>query len=242
MKSVYAMTSGKTGLVKVGLSADVQQRRLGLKTKQTGRLAIVYSREVDDASAVERAAHLLLADKRAHGEWFSVTPEEAIAAIERAVDDLSFYREHQRENQRNARAKYQKAKETDYVQINVKFKTQSDVEMMQRLKERFPDLTPSGIARIAIKALDGASNTPSRKVAGTMPLRAHVRRCVAPQAMQRARQLGPAHRVAKAGSKGSGARIGAAQSVVQDRQAVMALDALQGGPELRGEPDHGHAA
>jgi len=52
----------------------------------------------------------------------------------------------------------------EHVQINVKFKTQSDVEMMQRLKERFPDLTPSGIARVAIKALDGASNTPSRKV------------------------------------------------------------------------------
>lgn len=66
---------------------------------------------------------------------------------------------------KRAQAKYEKAKaeEKAHVQINVKFKAKADLEMMDRLKERFPDKTPSGIAREALKALDAASNRRPKK-------------------------------------------------------------------------------
>lgn len=48
---------------------------------------------LDDASLVEAIAHQLLADKRLSGEWFDVTPEQAIDAIQSAFAEIEKRRE-----------------------------------------------------------------------------------------------------------------------------------------------------
>lgn len=67
------------------------------------------------------------------------------------------------EAQAKAQKRYEeaKAKAGEHVTISVKLKTDADRAMLDRLKERFPDKTPTGIARMALKALDGKSNTPT---------------------------------------------------------------------------------
>jgi hypothetical protein len=44
------------------------------------------------------------------------------------------------------------------VQVNVKWKTPTDVKMWKKLRERFPDLKDSGIARLAVKELAKKGN------------------------------------------------------------------------------------
>lgn len=64
------------------------------------------------------------------------------------------------EAQAKAQKRYEeaKAKAGEHVTISVKLKTDADRAMLGRLKERFPDKTPTGIARMALKVLDGKSN------------------------------------------------------------------------------------
>lgn len=77
------------GLMKVGRSAQPETR---LKTIATANGVAVHlhhvSPERDDSSYVEAAAHRLLANKRRAGEWFDVTPTEAVAAIEAAIREV----------------------------------------------------------------------------------------------------------------------------------------------------------
>ncbi len=84
-KHIYVMES-EIGLIKLGIANDPASR---LKTIQgaTGiRLALAHATEARrDARAVEAAAHKLLAEKRKTGEWFDVSPDEAIRAIEDAT-------------------------------------------------------------------------------------------------------------------------------------------------------------
>lgn len=68
-----------------------------------------------------------------------------------------------------AQAKYEAAKieAGAHVQINVKLKTTDDIEMIERLRERFPDAADPGIARRALRALDQSF----MKVAGEKVIR-----------------------------------------------------------------------
>ena len=45
----------------------------------------------------------------------------------------------------------------EIIQVNIKFKSATDVRMFKRLRERF-DETDSAIVRMAVKALDKKSN------------------------------------------------------------------------------------
>lgn len=56
----------------------------------------------------------------------------------------------------DAEAAYEADREI--VQVNVKWKATADVEMWKRLRERFPDKTDTGIARMAIKELAKKGN------------------------------------------------------------------------------------
>lgn len=59
-----------------------------------------------------------------------------------------------------AQAQYQARKEAEgaYVQVNVKWKTAADVKMFEALRERFDDLSDSGIVRKAVKELAAKKN------------------------------------------------------------------------------------
>lgn len=56
----------------------------------------------------------------------------------------------------DAEARY--AERHEIVQVVTKFKTAKDVAMWKRLRERFPDLSAGGIARLAIKELARKGN------------------------------------------------------------------------------------
>lgn len=56
----------------------------------------------------------------------------------------------------DAEAAYEASREI--VQINVKWKAEKDVAMFEKLRKRFPDLTDTGIVRMAVKELAGKKN------------------------------------------------------------------------------------
>lgn len=88
---VYVIENGQ-GLVKVGKAADPEQRRKSLEQglQQLGQtLRLVYCTvERPDVGTVERLAHESLSEQRVRGEWFKVSPERAIEAINSAFVQL----------------------------------------------------------------------------------------------------------------------------------------------------------
>lgn len=87
MKSVYVMVSDQLGITKIGIASDPEVRRRMLQDASGIKLRLVHASEQRvDARAVEAAAHKLLHEKRKTGEWFDVTLEDAVAAIQEAAD------------------------------------------------------------------------------------------------------------------------------------------------------------
>ena len=85
---VYVMACGDR--TKVGRSIKPEERRKTLEFGSGLRVTLEFcSDPILNASAVEAAAHVILADKRSIGEWFSVDAATAIGAVEKA---LSGYR------------------------------------------------------------------------------------------------------------------------------------------------------
>lgn len=78
-------------LVKVGLANDVAHRLGQISTATPFSADAVHtfrfaSRRL--AQRVERETHMILAARRLNGEWFRVTPVEAVQAVEQAVTRL----------------------------------------------------------------------------------------------------------------------------------------------------------
>lgn len=86
MKSIYVIGDSSGGALKIGCSKNPAARLGTLQTGHAGQLSLAHSRSADNASTVERVAHVLLKEKRASGEWYYVSRDEAIAAIEAAVE------------------------------------------------------------------------------------------------------------------------------------------------------------
>lgn len=87
--NIYAVGYG--GYVKIGLSREVKARIQTLQTGSPERL-VQYAAVPVPVSLARRAealAHHALSAKRAEGEWFSVAPEEAAAAIAKAAEDAA---------------------------------------------------------------------------------------------------------------------------------------------------------
>jgi hypothetical protein len=84
----YLYAIGSTnGPIKVGHSMDVSHRLGQLQAKVTQRLFITGKWPVGQqiALAAERYAHWLLRDHSLGREWFDVSREQAVCAIERAL-------------------------------------------------------------------------------------------------------------------------------------------------------------
>jgi hypothetical protein len=84
---VYVISAGPEK-VKVGKANNPQQRMRDLQTGHYETLSLFHSVDcaLHEVMAAEHMAHALLRDKRLRGEWFSVTPDEAKEAIEKALD------------------------------------------------------------------------------------------------------------------------------------------------------------
>lgn len=81
---VYVISSGE-GRFKIGRARDPMERMRGLQVASPVSLEMVYSVEVSQSTQAEGHAHKLLTEHRLRGEWFSVTREQAIAAVDSAA-------------------------------------------------------------------------------------------------------------------------------------------------------------
>lgn len=76
---------------KIGISHCSMTRLSQLETEIGFELEVKFNVRFDgvdpekDARDIEKVSHMVLADRRKKGEWFSVTKEEAIAGVKRAI-------------------------------------------------------------------------------------------------------------------------------------------------------------
>lgn len=90
---VYVMEAGN-GLVKVGVSANVERRRKQLERVHDCRISVIFESEsVDRLSGftLEKYCHVAMGpyreDSRAKGEWFNCDPALAVEAVRVALED-----------------------------------------------------------------------------------------------------------------------------------------------------------
>lgn len=89
--NVYVMHDAAGGCCKVGIAVDCGERRRTLATGNP-RIELVGSIEcvaADWARAVEKLAHVFLETSKIDGEWFSVTPELAWLAVNKASEAIN---------------------------------------------------------------------------------------------------------------------------------------------------------
>jgi hypothetical protein len=80
VEGVYVIKpAGFSGPCKIGRSTNVPGRLATLQAGSPQKLE-VYAVYVGGVG-VEAKAHAMLAEKRAHGEWFDVTPDEAVRSV-----------------------------------------------------------------------------------------------------------------------------------------------------------------
>lgn len=93
IKRIYVMKSD-LGLTKIGIANDPLRRADAIRSASGSQVKLIHaSIPTPDARLIESIAHRLLADKRRSGEWFDVSPSDAIEAIEKAVLALERERE-----------------------------------------------------------------------------------------------------------------------------------------------------
>lgn len=90
---VIAQESG-IAPVKIGATANPEKRLADLQAASPVSLKIFYLLRVRyDARRFETGVHVALADHRRHGEWFGVTPAQAIETIEKFRERISRWAE-----------------------------------------------------------------------------------------------------------------------------------------------------
>jgi hypothetical protein len=88
--AVYVI-KGDPGRVKIGFAKNPYRRLSALRSSSPAPLSLefaAYCTEVSAAARIEAAAHHALCDRRHHGDWFSVSSEDAATAILNAAKDL----------------------------------------------------------------------------------------------------------------------------------------------------------
>lgn len=83
--SVYIISATGSGLLKVGVSHNPNGRMRTLSTSLPYKLKVERTWPRTDAYQIEGATHDILAEHRLNGEWFNVTLDQAVKAVERAI-------------------------------------------------------------------------------------------------------------------------------------------------------------
>ncbi len=83
---VYVI-GGRSTSKKIGIATDPSRRLKAIQSGNSKVVSVLHSREVDlsVAGMIEAHAHWVLKDHRESGEWFRVSLEQAIAAIDAAI-------------------------------------------------------------------------------------------------------------------------------------------------------------
>ncbi len=76
---IYAMELD--GLVKLGFSKNPDVRKYGVGRDANAPVRLAFKIPVENMARCEAAVHERLKEKRAHGEWFTVTLQEAIDCL-----------------------------------------------------------------------------------------------------------------------------------------------------------------
>ena len=85
-KSVYVILNKDNGRVKIGVSDNPEERIQSLMHQGGCMMSIMYkSHQISNANEVERNLHAMFVDKRFVGEWFNITPTEAIKMVRKLV-------------------------------------------------------------------------------------------------------------------------------------------------------------
>jgi hypothetical protein len=84
---LYAIKNTDTGYIKLGYSADPQQRVRELQTGNSGALRLIHTARIreDRARIVEQKLHHELAHHRIRGEWFNLAESKAQGMINWAI-------------------------------------------------------------------------------------------------------------------------------------------------------------
>jgi len=96
---IYVICEHTEGVtpVKIGFSANPEKRLKQLQTGQSNQLVLFHKEEVpaQNVRALERVIHQELRHRKSRGEWFNLTPKEAVSEIKHAlirygdIDDLA---------------------------------------------------------------------------------------------------------------------------------------------------------
>ncbi len=87
--NVYVMTCQDR--TKIGITSNVKKRRIGLEMSAGVPVRLHYHRpfyDRDAAGKIERELHRRFAEYRTIGEWFSIDPSIAVAALEGIEEPL----------------------------------------------------------------------------------------------------------------------------------------------------------
>jgi len=71
-RSIYLILNEETGHIKIGIGKSPEKRIKQLQTGSSVKLKLLYQREVEHASKVERNLHFLYSMYRLEGEWFDI--------------------------------------------------------------------------------------------------------------------------------------------------------------------------
>lgn len=74
----YLISDQVSGMVKIGKAVNVESRIISLQCGSASKLKLIH---LFDAN-IERLLHVKFKDKRKHGEWFDVSPDEIILFAE----------------------------------------------------------------------------------------------------------------------------------------------------------------
>lgn len=88
VKYIYVIKeSDSTEIVKIGFSGNPERRLKQLQTGHPKPLDLYHKEEVNPGlvKALERVIHRTLAHKRKNGEWFALSPEDAVFEIQHAL-------------------------------------------------------------------------------------------------------------------------------------------------------------
>jgi hypothetical protein len=81
MKGFVYVLAAQHGGIKVGCSTDPQRRLISINRNKSINAKIIHTREFADYERAEYLAHSLLSKYCLSREWFSCSPETAIAAV-----------------------------------------------------------------------------------------------------------------------------------------------------------------